>query len=72
VLISGVHKGPPEVKNPHRLFLIWFRFGFPRKEAIQISGHKTRAIFDRYNIVDNRDINNPGKALASYLKGQKK
>jgi hypothetical protein len=63
VLISGVHKGPPEVKNPHRLFLIWFRFGFPQKEAIQISGHKTRAIFDRYDIVSGRDIEDAGKKL---------
>ena len=39
---------------------------------MKISGHKTRAIFDRYNIVDNRDIEDAEKKLASFLEEQKK
>jgi hypothetical protein len=39
---------------------------------MKISGHKTPTIFDRYNIVDNRDIEEARKRVAEFLNGQKK
>jgi len=43
------------------------RAGIPEKRPMLISGHKTRSVFDRYDITDERDIQADGERLAHYL-----
>ena len=46
-----------------------FARGVPERVAMELTGHKTRAVFDRYHIVSPADLQDVARRLAGTFSG---
>jgi hypothetical protein len=58
---------PRSAAHRHRSLV---RAGVRERVAIAISGHRTRAVFEPYNIVSQRDLQHAARKLEGYLAAQ--
>jgi hypothetical protein len=46
---------------------ILIRAGISRNVAMKISGHKTKSVFERYNITSQEDLREAARSLSKYI-----